>query len=125
MRNDEREIVAGVSVALEQLRGKLAHPSDGIFEDVLPFLMNVVHALFDRFMRRRVQRAAAGHIQIAAARAVHIVRKIDDAVGIGVARLEQDGAGAIAKQNARGTILKIENRSHDIGADDQDFLVRT
>ena len=124
MRNDEREIVARVSVALEELRGKLAHPAHGVLEHVLPFLMHVVHALFDRFMRGRVERAAARHVQIAAARAVNVVRKVDDAVGVGVAWLEQDGARAIAKQNACGAILEIENRSHHIRADDQDFLVR-
>ena len=122
--NNKREIVACVPVALEELRGKLAHAAHSVLEDVLPFLMYVMHSLIDRLMCGRMQRAASGHIQIAAARAVHVVRKIDYAVGVRVAGLEQDSARAIAKQNARGAIFEIENRSHHIRADDQDFLVR-
>ena len=55
--------------------GQLAHSPHSILENLRAFLVDVVHALFDRLVRRGMQRTAGGHVEIAAARTVDIVRR--------------------------------------------------
>src|SRR3970282_114638 len=43
---------------------------------------------------------------------------------VGRGRLDQDGAGAIAEQHAGGAVLIVDDRTHDVAADDQGFFVR-
>ena len=69
--------------------------------------MHHVHILIDGVVRRGIQRAAARHIQKFPARAVHVVRKIQNAFVIS-RRFQQDRARAIAKQNRRPAILVID-----------------
>ena len=68
--------------------------------------MDDVHIFVDGFVRGRIQRAAAGHIQIIAAGAVDVVRNR------GCLRLaggfEQDGAGAVAEEDAGGAIFVVD-----------------
>ena len=71
-----------------------------------------------------MQRAAAGHVQVAAAGTIHVMDEIEDAFGIGGRGLEEDRARAITEEDAGGAIGVIENGGHHVTADDQNFFVR-
>src|SRR5271170_3286349 len=106
MRDDQREIFARQSVAFEDFDGQLAHAAYGVFENLRAFLMDEVHAVVYGVLRGGMQGAAAGHVKVAAAGAVHVVNEIEDAFGIG-----------------GGAVGVIEDGSHHVTADDQNFFV--
>src|SRR5690242_17352144 len=69
-----------------------------------------------------MERTAARHVKELAAGAVDVMFEIKDAF-VFPGGLEQDGARAIAKQNAGGAVCVIKDGTHLIAADDHDFLV--
>src|SRR5271155_4279487 len=123
MRHDQGQIFARQSVAFEDFDGQLAHTAYGVFEDLRAFLMDEVHAAVYGVLRGGMQGAAAGHVEVAAAGAVHVVDEIEDAFGVRGCRFEKDGTGAVAEEDAGGAVGVIENGSHHVTTDDQDFFV--
>jgi epoxyqueuosine reductase len=123
--HDEREIAAGNPITFQHLAGQFSLAAHCIFEDLLAFLMDVVHPLFHGFMRRGMQRPPAGHIEVAAARTIDVMRKIDDSFRIADRRLQEHGARAITEENTGGPILEIKDRGHYIAANNEHFLVRS
>ncbi len=85
--------------------------------------MDEVHAVVYGLLRCRMQGAASGHVEVAAARAVHIVHEIENAFGVGGCGFDEDSAGAIAEQDAGGAVGVIENGSHHVTANDENFFV--
>jgi hypothetical protein len=82
------------------------------------FLMHVMHPLFEGFLRGGLQRTASRHVEIAPARAIHVMNEIQNAFVSGSGRFHQHCAGPIAEENASGAILVIEDGSHHVTADD-------
>src|SRR5207237_312884 len=64
-------------------------------------LLDVVHALVDRLVRRRPQAAAGRHAQRRSAAAVDFVLEIENAALALAGRRHDDRAGAVAKQHAQ------------------------
>src|SRR5260221_14335548 len=88
--------------------------------------MNEVHLLIDGSMRRRIQAAAARHIERIGAGTIDLVQEIekpDFPVAI-LRRFQYDRSRAVAKNDARSAIGVIDNRRHHISADNHDTLVR-
>ena len=77
---------------------RLAH---GELEHRLAVLLDVVQPLVDRLVRRRPQAAAGGHAQRRTAAAVDFVLEVEDAAVALAGRRDDDGAGAVAEQDAR------------------------
>src|ERR1700676_4350634 len=71
-----------------------------------------------------MQRAAARHVEIFPARAIHVVNKIEDALIITVGGFEQDSACSVAEEHASCPILVIQDRRHDVAADYERLLLR-
>src|ERR1700722_20670626 len=117
MRNDQSKIATCKSVALENLDRQLAHATHGIFENLGAFLMHVMHPFFDSFLRGRLQRTAGWHVEIASARAIHVMNEIQNAFVSGSGRFHENRTGTIAKENAGGAVLVIEDGSHHVAAD--------
>src|SRR5258705_2377478 len=86
--------------------------------------MHCMHVLVDGFVSGGVKGAAARHVQIFAARSVDVMRKIQNAFAV-LGRLKENGSGAITEQDARGTILVVQNRTHYIASDHDHFSLRT
>ena len=84
--------------------------------------MNVVHLLVDRLMRSRIQAAAAGHVQKFSTCALDLCDVIDYSCAI-LGRLEQNGSGAIAENDADGTIGVVGHSGILVRSDHQHFLV--
>jgi len=106
------------------MRGHLGHSPHRVLEYLRTFLVNVVHALLDRFLAGGMQRAAPGHVQKRSTGAIHVVLEIEDPF-VGACRFEQRGSRAIAEQHAGCAIRVVQNGSHGIAADDQHFLMRS
>src|ERR1017187_7834146 len=70
-----------------------------------------------------MKRAATRHEKIFSSRAVHFMNKVENTFVIPVGWFQQDRARAIAEQYAGGTVLIIQDRSHDIAADDQGLIL--
>ena len=87
--------------------------------------MHKVHLLRDRFLRRRIQASAAGHVKRASARSIHFVEKVNEPNRIVFRRFQQNRACAIAEDHARSAIRVIDDRRHHVGADHQHLLVRS
>src|ERR1700693_477846 len=118
MRDYQGKITACKSIALENLDRQLAHAPHSIFENLGAFLMYVMHPLFDGFLRGGLQRATGRHIEIASARTIQVMNEIQNAFVSGSGRFHENCASPIAKQNAGGAVLVIEDGSHHIAADD-------
>src|ERR1700746_2913255 len=71
-----------------------------------------------------MQGTAGGHIEVAAARAVHVVDEIDDALGVRLCGLDENCARAVTKQDTGGAILEIEDRGHYVAPDHENFFGR-
>ena len=70
-----------------------------------------------------MQAAAGGHVQRRAAGTIHLVPEIDQADFAFCARLQQNAAGAVAKQDAGGTVGVVHDRTHRVCADDEHLFV--
>src|SRR5271156_431630 len=123
VRYDQGEIFACEAVAFEDFDGQLAHTAHGIFEDLRAFLMDEVHAGVYGVLRGGMQGAAAGHVEVAAAGTVHVVNEIEDAFGVRGCGFDEYGAGTVAEEDAGGAVGVIEDGSHHVTADDQNFFV--
>ena len=67
-------------VALEQVAADFVHLADGVLEDLLAVLLDVVHARFCTVSMRGGHAAAAGrHVRGVAAGAVDFVQEVDEA----------------------------------------------
>src|SRR5579863_6981753 len=86
--------------------------------------MDEVHAVVDGLLRCGMERAAAWHVEVAAAGAVYIMHEIEDAFGIRGCRFEEDRTGAVAEEDAGGAVGVVEDGGHHVTADDQYFFVR-
>src|SRR5258706_2244374 len=53
------------------------------------------------------------------------MNKIEDTLIVAVGRFQQDGAGAVAEEHASCAILIIQDRSHDVTADDERLVLRS
>src|SRR5258708_32448140 len=53
------------------------------------------------------------------------MNKIEYALIVTVRRFQQDGPGAVAEEHARRAILVIQDRSHDVTADDERLVLRS
>src|SRR5258708_35158995 len=84
--------------------------------------MDKVHFLVHGFVAGAVQAAAARHIKVASAGAVDFMDEVDAIVFVG-GRLDQDGARAVAEDNASRAVSVVNDGRHDVCADDQYALV--
>ncbi len=50
--------------------------------------------------------------------------KIENSLSIGLRGFQEHRSGAVAKENAGVAIVIVEDRTHDVAADDQRLLVR-
>ena len=85
-----------------------------------------MQALVDGLVGSRQAAAAGGHFEEIAARAIHFADEIDEPqVVLAIAGgLDQDSAGAVAEQDARGAVGIVDDAAHGIGADHEDLPVR-
>src|ERR1022692_441614 len=77
VRNHHGHVVEGEAVALQQGGANLEHFPDGVLENLLALLMDVVQASVDGFVARRHTAAAGGHFEEVAARAIDLAQEID------------------------------------------------
>src|SRR5262245_58271035 len=123
MSNESIDFIARQIVSLKHQPGQLFHLTDGELKDSLAVLVNKMQSLVYGLMSCGMETAAAWHIELLTSGAVNLVVVIENTVLIVIARLEQDNTGAIAEEDECGAILGVENAGHDIGTDDQDFVV--
>src|ERR1700730_10454897 len=71
-----------------------------------------------------MQRAAARHVEIFPAGAIHVVNEIEDALIVTVGGFEQNSACAVPEEHASCPILVIQDRRHDVAADYERLLLR-
>src|SRR5450432_3705475 len=77
VRNKQFHVVAGESITLQQPVRSFRHFADGILKDLRTILVNKMHFLVHRFMRRGMQASASGHVEIASAGSIHFMREVD------------------------------------------------
>src|SRR5882757_10769845 len=87
--------------------------------------MNEVHLLIDGSMRRRIQAAAARHIERIGAGTIDLVQEIEKpCFSIPVLRrFQNDRSRSVAKNDASGAVGVVDNRRHYISSDNHDTLV--
>ena len=125
MRDQQTDIGGLKAVTREQARADFAHLGDRVFEDLLAFLMNVVHFVVDGFGAGRPATAPRGHVQVRRAGAVHFAHEIDEArVFVLRGGFHNHCARAIAKQNAGGAVLVVDDAAHGVSADDQNLAMQ-
>jgi len=71
-------------------------------------------------VRGGVQAAAARHVEVLAAHAFDLRDVIDDACFAVRGGFQQDGSGAVAKDDADGAIGEVGHGGVDVGADHQE-----
>jgi hypothetical protein len=117
----------GEPVARQQIAAGFVHLADGVFENLLAVLVDVVLVLVDGLVGRRQAAAAGRHDEGIAARAIDLAHEIDEAqmaVAILSAGSINTGASAVAEQDAGGAVGVIDDAAHGVGADHQHLLVR-
>ncbi len=77
--------------------------------------------LFNGFTTGRQTAAAGGHLEEIGASAIDLVLEIDEAAL--VAGFDQHGARAVAKNDAGGSVLVIDDAGHGVGADHQHLFM--
>ena len=99
MGDHHGDVVAGETVACEQVPASLEHFADGVLEDLRAVLVDEVQTLVHGLVGSWQAAAAGGHLEGVPARAVDFAQEIEEAeVFLAVPhRLDQHGAGAIAK----------------------------
>ena len=85
--------------------------------------MNVVHLLLDGLLGRRVLTPAARHVEILAAIPFDFVLVVDEPLVVTLGCLEEHRGCAVAKNDAGGAILVVDNAAHDVDADDEHAFV--
>ena len=110
MRDEAIDILARQLVLLQNAVRHLRHLLHRILEDVLSILMNTMHFLVNRLVRRRVQTSPSRHEQVLPAHALDLRHMIDNALFSILRRLEQNRARSIAKNNAHRAVGVIGHR---------------
>ena len=65
---------------------------------------------------------ARGHQQVVAAAAIDPMIEVQEAIS-GLGRFQQRRAGAIAEEHRRGPVERVDDRAHEIRADDDHSLM--
>ncbi len=112
-------------LASSSLLGCLHHLAHGVLINCLAVLVDVVHPGRNGLGGRRVQAAAARHIQRRRTGTVYLMVKVDQADLAFFRGFDQDRAGPIAKDDAGCTVGVIDDRRHGVSADDQDLGVNS
>ncbi len=90
---------------------------------VCAVLLHVVQPLIHGFVGRRPQAPARRHAQRRTAASVDLVLVIENGAFVLASRRHDAGAGAVAEQHARRSILVVDDARHDVGADHQRVVV--
>jgi len=85
--------------------------------------VNVVLLGIDGGVRGGETAAAGGHVEGDGTGAVDFVVEVNEADFAFFAGLEEDSAGAIAEDDAGGAVGVVDDGTHDVGADDENFCV--
>ncbi len=107
----------------EQGFGDFGHLADGELVDGLAVLVDEVLLGVDRGVGGREAAAAGRHVERDGTGAVDFVVEVDEADFAFFAGLEEDCAGAVAEDDAGGAVGVVDDGTHDVGADDEDFFV--
>ena len=111
MWNKSGDIGAGKSIAGKNFVRDFCHFANGIFEHCCAVLMDKVHFLLDRFVRRRMQAPAARHVERASSGAIYLMNKVDQTELFSInGRLEKNRSGAITEDDAGSTIGIVDDR---------------
>src|SRR5437870_7073281 len=94
--NERLDVATLQTVALEQFFAEFGLLSYGIFEHRLTVLVNVMHLLVYRLMTRRMQTAAAGHVERTTSAAINFVHEVNHSERVVFGRLEHDRSRAVA-----------------------------
>src|SRR5204863_4112798 len=96
MRDEEIDLARLDAIAIENAPRGFLGVAHRELEHGRPILLDVVHPLLDRVLRRRPQAAARGHAQGAAAAAVDEVLVVDNADVLVVRRFYDNRTSAVA-----------------------------
>src|SRR5262245_20734590 len=114
--NEEVQVGGGEPVAPEDRLGALHEHPHGDLEDVVALHLRIVHPRVDRLARRRVTRAAAGHVEQLPVLAVGVEVGIDDP-GVALAGLQHGGARGVGQQDAGAPVGEVGDPGQALGAD--------
>src|SRR5688572_604110 len=122
VRDEEGDLLVREALLGEQLGRDVGHRLHGDLERLVPLHLDVRELLRElgRVVRRTV-RAAARHADEVGVVAVRLHDASEDAV-VALRRLEDDGAGAVAEEDARRAVGPVHDAREDLSADDEDVL---
>ncbi len=122
VRHEKAEVLARQLVALQDLGAHVGHAHDGLFEDALAVLVQVVHPRVERGVGGGVEAAPPGHAEQVGARAVHVLDAVEQAEAVGVG-FEEHRARPVAEEDGRVAVLVVDDARHLVGADDEHAVV--
>src|SRR5262245_13884506 len=82
-----------------------------------------MHLFVNRLGAGWIETTATGHVEIMPTSSVAAQYEVNDAALFLLRPFDEDGSRAVAKQNAGRAVLKIDDRCHDVGADDKHFFM--
>ena len=95
-------------MSLEEARGHFVRAAHGVLEHLAAVLMDVMQLFVDRLMARRLLAPAAGQVQVLGSAPLDAVLKAEEPLLPFPRGLEQDGARAVAEDDAGGAVLVIQ-----------------
>ena len=120
MGDQPADIVRGEVVAFHEFGTDVGHAFDGEFENGLSFLVDIVFLGGNRLVGRWVPGAAAFHVEVGAAAAVAFEDAVENAEAF-VIGFQEHAAGAVAEDDAGGSVAVVDDAAHFISADN-DYL---
>jgi len=109
-------------IAGTRKRGR-THQRDRELEDLPAFLVDVVFPVANGGFAGRAATASGLHVEEVFAHTIDTLDKVEDPVAGLPARLQQDGTGRVAEQDAGGAVWGVDDAAHDVRADHQDPIV--
>ena len=125
VRDEAAEVASCHTIPRQQRFRNLGHLPYSKLVHGLAILVDKVQACIHGFMACRKRAASRWHVQGICSRAVHLMKEINEADFALDARLQQDRSRAIAEEDARGAIGVVDDGSHHVRTDDENFLVGT
>ena len=125
MGDEAAEIGSSDAVVREESFGDLGHLADGELVDSLAVLVDEVLLGVHGGVGGGEAASSGGHVERDGTGAVDLVVEIDEADFSLFAGLEQDSTGAVAKDDAGGSVGVVDDGAHDVGANDEDLFVRS
>ena len=119
------DLVDPDAVLHQDLSANLLGLANGKLEDRCTVLVNVVHSLFDRFVRSWPEATTRRHTQGRSTGAIDLVGEVENTQPI-VRSWRQDGStGSVTEKHAGCAVMIVDDRRHHVGTDDEGVLMHT